>query len=176
MMCVCFGGGGLFNPLWYIFLIKSNLWIMTIWICLKIGQKKLLTAYYNIKLKICEIVFQARDSVFDSWQSQEIWPHEKKKMWTDVFLNKIEIYYKQSRMATTRHGTIRKSKTKKIQSIQESQKIVIYFMQGTTATIRCGATRKRRAKKIKSIQKSCFVRMYSTDKKRLIILDLIHRS
>ena len=79
-------------------------------------------------------------------------------------------------MATTRHGTIRKSKTKKIQSIQESQKIVIYFMQGTTATIRCGATRKRRAKKIKSIQKSCFERMYSTDKKRLIILDLIHRS
>ena len=24
-VCVCFGGGGLFNPLWYIFLIKSNL-------------------------------------------------------------------------------------------------------------------------------------------------------
>ena len=82
----------------------------------------------------------------------------------------------QSRIATTRHGTIRKSKIKKMQSIQESQKIVIYSMQGTTATIRCGATRKRRAKKIKTIQKSCFERKYSTDKKRLIILDLIHRS
>ena len=78
----------------------------------------------------------------------------------------------QSRIATT----IRKSKTKKIQSIQESQKIVIYSMQGTTAT-RCGAReQKRRAKKIKTIQKSCFERTYSTDKKRLIILDLIHRS
>ena len=79
----------------------------------------------------------------------------------------------QSRIATT----IRKSKTKKIQSVQESQKIVIYSMQGTTATIRCGAReQKRRAKKIKTIQKSCFERTYSTDKKRLIILDLIHRS
>ena len=49
----------------------------------------------------------------------------------------------QSRIATT----IRKSKTKKIQSIQESQKIVIYSMQGTTATIRCGATKKKKSKK-----------------------------